>query len=80
MWGVSVLVNENLSVSYGNSESTKHMNNEATADVTIDIDAINVSYTMGAMSIRYMDSDGSNAAYTSGTNYDHKELNISLAF
>jgi len=80
MWGVSFQVNDDLTISYGNSTSEKHMNNEATANVEIDIDAINVSYSMGAASIRYMSSDGSNAGYSSGTNYDHQELNIALSF
>ena len=79
-WGISMAVNDNLSISYGNTESTKHFNNEGSADITIDIDAINISYSMGAASIRYQDSDGSNAAYSTGSNYDHRELNISLAF
>ena len=80
-WGVSMLVNDNLSISFANYESTKHLNaQDATADVTLDIDAINISYTMGAMSIRYQDGEASNSAYSTGSSYDHQELNISLAF
>jgi outer membrane protein OmpU len=55
-WGVSFLVNDNFSISYGEFDSNKHWNNEATADIEASYDAINASYTMGAMSIRYQES------------------------
>lgn len=79
-WGISFLVNDNLSVSYGEFESNKHFNNEATADIEASYDAFNASYTMGAMSIRFQSSEGTNAAYSTGSTYDHDELNIALAF
>ena len=78
-WGISFLVNDNLSVSYGEFDSTKQVN-DTTADVELSLDSMQIAYTMGAMSLRYQDSSAGNAAYTTGTNYDHKELNISLAF
>ena len=50
------------------------------ADVTMDIDSLQLSYSMGAASIRLQDSDASNANYTTGTDEEHTELNISLSF
>ena len=79
-WGISFLVNDNLSVSYGEFENNKHFNNENTADIEASYDAFNASYTMGAMSIRFQSSEGTNAAYSTGSTYDHDELNIALAF
>ena len=68
-----------MTVSYSDFESTKALNSDA-ADVTLEIDSLQVSYSMGAMSIRLQDSDASNANYTTGTDEEHTELNISLSF
>ena len=78
-YAVSFQVNDDLTISYSNFESSKAENDD-TADVTMEIDSIQFSYSMGAMSIRLQDSDGSNMNYTTGTNEEHTELNVSLAF
>ena len=44
------------------------------------IDSLQASYSMGAASIRIQDTDSSNANYTTGTDEEHTELNISLSF
>ena len=75
---ISFQVNDDLAISYSDFESIAEGNNNT--DVTMELDAINISYSMGAMSIRLQDTDVSNANYTTGTDEEHTELNISLAF
>ena len=76
---ISFQVNDDLTVSYSDFESTKALNSDA-ADVTLEIDSLQVSYSMGAMSIRLQDSDMGNSGYVAGTDEEHTELNISLSF
>ena len=76
---VSFNVSDDLTVSYSDFESLKKINNNS-ADVTMELDSINISYSMGAASIRVQDTDASNANYTTGTDEEHTELNISLSF
>ena len=76
---ISFQVNDDLTVSYSDFESVKSLNND-NADIVMDIDSINVSYSMGAMSVRIQDSDASNANYTTGTDEEHTEINVSLSF
>jgi hypothetical protein len=78
-WAVSFQVNDDLTVSYSDFESTKALNSDA-ADVTLEIDSLQFSYSMGAMSIRLQDSDMGNSGYVAGTDEEHTELNISLSF
>jgi len=77
-YAVSFQINDDLTISYSDFESKAEGNNNT--DVTMELDAINISYSMGAMSIRLQDTDVSNANYTTGTDEEHTELNISLAF
>ena len=76
---VSFKVIDDLTVSFYDFESVKKTNNNA-ADVTMDIDSINVSYSMGAMSVRIQDTDSSASNYTTGTDEEHTEINVSLSF
>jgi len=78
-YAVSFQVNDDLTISYSDFESAKALNSDA-ADITMEIDSLQLSYSMGAMSIRLQDSDSSNAGYTTGTDEEHTELNISLSF
>ena len=75
--GASALVgaqqyeNSNMAVSF-------QVNDDTT--VTMEIDSLQASYSMGAASIRIQDTDSSNANYTTGTDEEHTEINVSLSF
>jgi len=77
-YAVSFQVNDDLTISYSDFESINEGNNNT--DVTMELDSLQFSYSMGAMSIRLQDTDVSNANYTAGTDEEHTELNISLSF
>ena len=79
-YSASMQVNDNLTISFANYTSESRLNN-ATTSVEMDIDGINISYSMGAASLRLTDSQSSNANYsTTSTDQEHTELNLSLSF
>ena len=75
---ISFQVNDDLTISYSDFDSLRQLNDDTT--VTMDIDSIQASYSMGAASIRIQDTDSSNANYTTGTDEEHTEINVSLSF
>jgi len=72
--GVSYLVNENLSISYGRHETT--------ADGAIDqeIDSIQAAYTMGGITVAAQNSQADNVANTQGATSEKTEIRVSFAF
>ena len=60
-YGLSFAVNDDLTVSYGNSTSDK-----STTSVDEEISTIQASYTMGSMTIKGHITKGDNEAYVSG--------------
>jgi len=88
MYGVSFNINDDLSVSYGHAESRKagftNMSNNATAGDEnarrVEVDSIQLAYTMGGASIRIADLEGKNVGFSSGTNRDATVVSVSLAF
>ena len=75
---ISFQVNDDLTISYSDFDSLRKLNNDTA--VTMEIDSIQASYSMGAASIRIQDTDSSNANYTTGTDEEHTEINVSLSF
>jgi len=77
-------VNDNLSVSYSDATSTyDNQDNASTAiaDVDSDLDAIQVAYSMGGMSINAYMMSASNPGWDSDANdVDTTEVSIGLAF
>jgi len=75
MFGVSFMVNDNLAISYG-------QNNTEKTGTTVDqeLEAINVSYTMGGMTIAAYSAKGDNIANTPGKTSDKNEVRLSFAF
>merc|ERR1712096_490831 len=69
LWGVSFNVNDDLSISYAEVDSTKAFHTE-TADVDLSITSYQIAYSMGGASLRYANADVDNASYTSGTGSD----------
>ena len=75
--GISYAVSDNLSVSYNEIESEKSQ--EGTF-VEQDMDSISISYTMGGMTIGFVDAEADNAAYTSSKNQSARSVSLSVAF
>ena len=72
-------VNENLAISYSDG-SIDHFGTGATADVEEDFSAINISYTMGGMTIAAQMAEADNAAGTANADEEATEIVLSLAF
>jgi len=80
MWGVSFNINDDLSISYGNHESTRQLTNSTS--VTAEAESLQIAYSMGGASIRLAESSVDNGSYTSTTTNDRDgtTLSLSLAF
>lgn len=76
--GIAYAVNDNLSVSYQNHKSKRYSH---TGDnIETDIEGYSVAYTMGGMTIAYVDNKASNANYTRNTTLTGSQVAIALAF
>jgi outer membrane protein OmpU len=73
--GVSFMVNENLSISYGTHETTS----TATGAVDQEIDGVQIAYSMGGMTISAYQNEGENISNTAGTS-EATEILVSFAF
>jgi outer membrane protein OmpU len=72
--GISYMINENLSVSYGQHTTTTAGSEDQ------DIDSIQAAYSMGGISVSVQNSQGDNIANTAGTTSEKTEVAISFAF
>ena len=78
-WSVAFTVNDDLSISYGEMEDTKKV--VATADVTAEIEAINIAYSMGSMAVKFKNTDTSRANFGAATlDQERNELAVSFSF
>ena len=77
-WSASFTVNDNLSVSYGEMEDTRHQT-AGTADITAEIKAINVAYSMGSMAVKFKNTDTSRANF-GAVSLDQERNEIALSF
>jgi len=79
-------VNDNVSISYTEAEDTydaqdHNSSGTATADVDMDSEALQVSYSMGGMSIKAYQMETTNPGYDSdATKHTATEISIGLAF
>jgi outer membrane protein OmpU len=71
--GVSFAVNDDLSISYGESTT------ELSGSVDQEIKGISVGYSMGGLSVAMHANEGDNIGNTAN-NYKHTELSVSFAF
>jgi len=76
--GIAYAINDSLSVSYQNTISKRHSNSGD--NVETDINGYSVAYTMGGMTIAYVDNTAKNANYTRDTTLTGSQVAISLAF
>jgi len=78
-YSIAFNVNENFAISYGSQEVEQEAIS-ATAAITEETSGISAAYTVGAASVRFHRSEASNAAHVQGTDDEHMELGVVLAF
>ena len=79
-YGISMAVNENLSISYNEHNTTYRKKGSAGADVDQEAAGIAVAYTMGGATLAIQNNSMDNVSGTSGTNDEITEISLSLAF
>jgi len=81
-FGVSFNINDDLSISYGEMESTKAVKGSgetAGSETITTAESIQLAYTMGGMSIKIAETSVDNATYTSGTASDSDATTVALS-
>ncbi len=86
-YSIGFAVNDNLSLSFTEEESTINRKSKAQAtdaitrtDVTMEIQTIDVAYTVGGATFSVSTSEGTNDSYTSGDDTNEHIFAMSLAF
>ena len=83
-FGISFNINDDLSISYGEMESTKHMTNAVGNNKRITTaESIQLAYSMGGMSIKIAETDVDDATYANGgtaSDFEATTVALSLAF
>ena len=78
-YGVSFQVNDDLALSYGVHKSTRAVMNAATADSELEIESLQLSYTMGGASIKIAETSADNINYNNtGTTFDRDGTTVAL--
>ena len=79
-YGISFAINDDLTLSYGMHKSDKSLTNASS--VELEAQSLQMSYSMGGMSIKFAESSVDNASYTSGTSADNdgRTVALTLAF
>lgn len=72
--GISYMINENLSVSYGQHTT------QTTGAVDQEIDSIQAAYSMGGIAVKVQNSQGDNMRNTAGKTSEKTEVAVSFAF
>ena len=86
--GAAYAVNDNLSISYQETESYKSTTSAASSATTVRVsdsvrleaDTWSVAYTLGGLSIKYADSEVDNDTYTAASKSDKTTLSIGVAY
>ena len=80
MFGIAFNVNDDLSLSYGKHESKQQkVNPNDNEPVTLEVESMQIAYTMGGASIRYANTDVTNSKYGT-TDPEAHGISVSLAF
>tara|TARA_Y100000590_G_scaffold185263_1_gene211084 strand:- start:1479 stop:2531 length:1053 start_codon:yes stop_codon:yes gene_type:complete len=83
-FGISFNVNDSLSLSYGEMESTRHKQGSGTTAKrrTTTSESFQIAYTVGGLSLKIAESEVDNATYAdgSGSDFDATTVALSLAF
>jgi len=75
-WGVTFQVNDDLSLGYGEVESTR----TSTTNVTAKAESIQVAYTMGGASLRVANIKADNIGYSAADDKETNVISLGLAF
>jgi len=78
-YGVSMAINDNLSISYNNHNMT-YKKRGGSADVEQESTGIALAYTMGGATLAVQNNSMDNVSGTAGTNDEITEVSLSLAF
>ena len=83
-FGISFNINDDLTLSYGEFDSTRHVTNATGNNKrTTTAESIQLSYTMGGMSIKIAESEVDDATYANGgtaSDFEATTVAMSLAF
>ena len=81
-YGISINVNDNLSLSYGQTESKKGFVSQDNATTHMKVTSIQAAYTVGGVSFKGARTEVDNASYTAGTGSDAEgtTVAVTLAF
>jgi len=79
-YGISMAVNDNLSISYNQHNLTYKKNAAANPDVEQESTGIAIAYTMGGATLAIQNNSMDNVTGTVGTNDEITEVSLSLAF
>ena len=79
-YGIAFNVNENFAVSYGEQTTERDAIAATTTTVDEEVTGINASYTMGAASIRLLNSVSDNDGFVANTEKEHTEISVVLSF
>ena len=75
IFGISFMVNDNFSISYG-----EHNTDKQSSTVDQEAESMQASYSMGGMSINLKDSEMTGVAHTATNNHETTEVLITFAF
>ena len=80
-WGLSANINDNLSISYGERETTYHRTTEVNGStVTEDIDGMALAYTMGSAKVTVQQNETSNNGGVAKADDKATQVALSLSF
>jgi hypothetical protein len=77
-FGISFSVNDDLSLSYGQQQSEQ--NNMGATNVEVEVESIQMAYSMGGATIKVAETSTDNAVYSTANQYDGTSVMLSLAF
>lgn len=82
MYGISYSVNDNLAISYQENESQQKTSQGASSGASTKqkSDGVSISYSIGGMSLAYVDNSFDNSSYTVDSNKDYKQIVLGVAF
>ena len=75
IYSIAFMVNDNLSISYG-----EHNSDEAGSSVDQEIESIQASYSMGGMTLNIKDSEVTGLSNVANQNHDTTEILLTFAF
>ena len=87
-YGASYAVNDNLTISYQMNKSQQHTRLDGNtlvdgshgSSIEQESDGFSVAYTLGGMTIAYVDNSHDNEGYNDGTSKDYRQVVLGVAF